>query len=46
MEFGDGKDKQKVLEMCPGSFEKQLIVMKEFEGELIPRDMEMKRSPF
>ena len=46
MEFGDGKDKQKVLEMCPWSFEKQLIVMKEFERELVPRDIEMKRSPF
>ena len=46
VEFGDGKDKQKVLEMCPWSFEKQLIVMKEFEGELVPRDIEMKRSPF
>nr|POE68486.1 hypothetical protein CFP56_74381 [Quercus suber] len=46
VEFGDGKDKQKVLEMCPWSFEKQLIVMKEFEGELVPRDIEMKHSPF
>ena len=46
VEFGDGKDKQKVLEMCPWSFEKQLIVLKEFEGELVPRDIVMKHCPF
>ncbi|XP_075665851.1 uncharacterized protein At4g02000-like [Castanea sativa] len=44
-EFGDGKDKQKVLEMCPWSFEKQLIIMKESEGDLVPKDIEMKQSP-
>ena len=46
VEFGDGKDKQKVLEMCLWSFEKQLIVLKEFDGELVPRDIEMKHYPF
>ena len=46
VEFGDGKDKQKVLEMCPQCFEKQLIVLKEFEGQLVPRDIEMKHCPF
>ena len=40
------KIKQKVLEMCPWSFEKQLIVLKEFEGELVPRDIVMKHCPF
>ena len=46
VEFSDGKDKQKVLEMWPWSFEKQLIVLKEFEEELVPRDIVMKHCPF
>ena len=46
VEFGDGKDKQKVLEMCLWSFEKPLIVLKEFEGELVPRNIVMKHCPF
>ena len=37
---------QKILDICPWSFEKQLIIMKEFEGELIPKDIVMKWSPF
>nr|POE89124.1 uncharacterized protein CFP56_70455 [Quercus suber] len=32
--------------MCPWSFEKQLIIMKEFKGELVPKDIVMKWSPF
>nr|POE96172.1 hypothetical protein CFP56_62431 [Quercus suber] len=39
VEFGDGKDKQKVLDICSWSFEKQLIIMCEFEGEFIPKDI-------
>ena len=35
-----------LLEMCPWSFEKQLIFLKEFEGELAPRDIVMKHCPF
>jgi len=27
VEFGDGKDKQRILDMCPWSFEKQLVLM-------------------
>lgn len=46
VEFGDGRDKQKILDMCPWSFKKQLIIMKEFEGELVPKDIVMKWSPF
>ena len=33
VEFGDKKDKKKVLEMSPWSFEKQLILLQEFKGE-------------
>ncbi|KAK7844003.1 uncharacterized protein CFP56_011704 [Quercus suber] len=46
VEFGDGKDKQKILDMCPWSFEKQLVLMQEFEGEQIPKDIVMKWAPF
>lgn len=46
VESGDGRDKQKILDMCPWSFKKQLIIVKEFEGELIPKDIVMKWSPF
>lgn len=46
VEFGDAKDKQKVMEMCPWSFEKQLVIIQEFEGELVPKDIVMKWSSF
>ena len=42
VEFGDGKDKQKILDMCPWSFEKLLVLMQEFKRELIPKDIVMK----
>uniref|UniRef100_A0A7N2MQL6 DUF4283 domain-containing protein n=1 Tax=Quercus lobata TaxID=97700 RepID=A0A7N2MQL6_QUELO len=46
VEFGDVKDKKKVLDMSPRSFEKQLVIIQEFEGELTPKEMELKWSPF
>lgn len=46
VEFGDEKDKKKVLDMSPWSFEKQLVIIQEFEGEQIPKEMEVKWSPF
>lgn len=46
VEFGDGKDKQGVLDMCPWSFKKQLVIMQEFEGELVPKDIVLKWAPF
>lgn len=33
VEFGDERDKKKVLEMCPWSYNKQLILLQDFEGE-------------
>ena len=45
-EFGDSWDKKKVMEMRPWSFEKQLMLMREFEGELIPKEIVLKWSPF
>nr|POE90911.1 hypothetical protein CFP56_58506 [Quercus suber] len=46
VEFGDGKDKQKILDTCPWSFEKQLVLMQEFEGKQIPKDIVVKWVPF
>ena len=46
VEFGDVKDKKKVLDMSPWSFEKQLVIIQEFEGEFTPKEMELKWSPF
>ena len=45
VEFGDGKDKKKILDMSPWSFEKQLVIIQEIEGELTPKEMELKWSP-
>ena len=46
VEFDDVKDKQKVLDMCPWSFKKQLVLIQEFEGELALKDIALKWSPF
>uniref|UniRef100_A0A7N2MKJ4 DUF4283 domain-containing protein n=1 Tax=Quercus lobata TaxID=97700 RepID=A0A7N2MKJ4_QUELO len=46
VEFGDERDKKKVLDMCPWSYEKQLVLLQDFEGELTPKEMELKWSPF
>nr|POE69162.1 uncharacterized protein CFP56_74507 [Quercus suber] len=46
VEFGDGRDKKRVMEMSPWSFEKQLILLQEFEGELVPKEIVLKWSPF
>lgn len=41
MEFGDGRDKRRVMEMCPWIYEKFLILLKEFEGEQVPKDISL-----
>lgn len=46
VEFGDGRDKKRILEMCPWSYGKQLILLQEFEGERVPKDITLKWSPF
>ena len=46
VEFGDMKDKKKVLDMCPWSYEKQLVIIQEFEGELTPKELDLKWVPF
>ena len=37
VEFGDEKDKRKVIDMSPWSYEKQLVIIQEFEAELTPK---------
>ena len=46
VEFGDGKDKKKVVEMCPWSYENQLVLMQDFEGELTPKEIDIRWAPF
>ena len=45
-EFGDGKDKKKVMDMCPWSYEKQLVLLQEFDGKLTPKEAEIRWAPF
>ena len=46
VEFSDGKDKKKVLDMCPWSYEKQLVLLQEFDGVLSPKEIDLKWAPF
>ena len=46
VEFGDEKDKKKVKEMSPWSYEKQLILLHDFEGEPVPKEISLMRSLF
>ncbi|XP_030941830.1 uncharacterized protein LOC115966814 [Quercus lobata] len=46
VEFGDCRDKKRILEMCPWSYEKQLVLLQEFEGERVPKEITMKWTPF
>ena len=45
VEFEGGKDKKEVIDMCPWSYEKQLVLIQYFEGELTPKEIELKWSP-
>ena len=46
MEFGDSRDKKKIMEMRPWSYEMQLILLQDFDWELVPKNITMKWSPF
>lgn len=46
VEFGDPKDKKRILEMCPWSFEKHLVLLQEFSRDLVPKEIDLKWSPF
>lgn len=45
VEFGNEKDKKKVLDMSSWSNEKQFIFLQEFEGEQAPTETSLKWSP-
>lgn len=45
VEFGDEKDKMKVLELCSWSYDKQLILLQEFKGDQ-PKEILLQWSPF
>ena len=45
-EFEDEQDKRRVMDMRPWHYEKQLVLLQEFEGEQDPKDMVLKWSPF
>ena len=40
-EFGDGRDKKRIMDMSLWTYEKQLILLKEFEGEQAPKDIQL-----
>ena len=46
VEFGDSKDKKKVMDMCPWSYDKQLVLIQDFDGKLTPKEIEIKWAPF
>ena len=46
VEFGDGRDERRVMEMRPWTYKKSLIPLKEFEGEQVPKDISLWQSPF
>ena len=37
---------KKIMDMSPWSYEKQLILLEEFEGEQVPKDISIRQSPF
>nr|POE81313.1 hypothetical protein CFP56_61780 [Quercus suber] len=46
VEFRDEKDKRKVMDMSPWSYEKQLVIIQDFDAELAPTEIELKWCPF
>nr|POE80458.1 hypothetical protein CFP56_25175 [Quercus suber] len=46
LEFGDERDKKRIMNMSPWTYEKQLILLKEFEGEQVPKHIQLWQSPF
>ena len=46
VEFEDDRDKRRVLEMRPWHYEKQLVLLQEFDGKRDPKDIVLRWSPF
>ena len=38
--------KKRIMEMCPWSYKNQLILLQDFEGELVPKEIVLKWTPF
>jgi hypothetical protein len=45
-EFADENDKRRVMEGRPWSFDKQIVVLNDFDGSTKPSQMDFTRSPF
>lgn len=45
-ELSDGGDKRRILEGCPWSFDRQILVLNEFDGSTPPSQMQFTHSPF
>ena len=46
VEFDDERDKRRVMEMSPWHYEKQLVLLQNFEGDKDPKDIIFQWSPF
>ena len=46
VEFGDSRDKRRLMDMSPWTYEKQLILMEEFVGEQVLKEILLWQSPF
>lgn len=46
VEFEEERDKKKVLVIRPWCYDKQLILLQEFEGEKAPQEIALQWSPF
>nr|POE71238.1 hypothetical protein CFP56_29067 [Quercus suber] len=45
VEFGDNRDKKKVMDMCPWCYDKQLVLIQDLDGKLTPKEIEIKWAP-
>ena len=46
VEFRNGRDKKRVMDMSPWTYKKQLILLKEFVGEQVPKEISLWQSLF
>lgn len=41
IEFGYKRDKQKVLDMSPWSYKKNLVLLQDFDGDVVLKDIKL-----
>ena len=46
VEFGDKRDKQKIMDMCPWSYEKNLVLLQVFDEDVALKDIKLQCCPF